>query len=92
MSKLIRNELEIGEFEETFWANSRVVLGYIKNEVKRFKTFIVNRIQITKENLNVNQWKYVSTKSNPADDGSRELYATNSNKVTCWFSGPEFLR
>ena len=38
MSKLIRNELEIGDFEEAFWTNSRVVLGYIQNEVK-FQNF-----------------------------------------------------
>ena len=33
-----------------------------------------------------NQWEY-----NVANDGSRGLDATNINKVTCWFSGPEFL-
>ena len=92
MSKLIRNELEIGDFEETFSNNSsRLVLGYIKNEVKQFKIFTVNRIQIIKENLNVNQWKYVSRKNNPLYDDSRGLDATNISKVTYWFSCPEFL-
>ena len=91
MSKLIRNELEIEDFEETFSTDSRVVLGYIKDEVKRFKIFVANKIQIIKENFNVNQWEHISTKYNPADDGSRGLYATNFNKVTHWFSGPEFL-
>ena len=91
MSKLIRNVLEIGDFEETHWTGSRVVLGYIENEVKRFKIFVVKRIQIIKENSNVNQWKYVSTKSNPINDDSRGLNATNINKITGWFSCPEFL-
>ena len=91
MSKLIRNELEIGDFEETFWTDIRAVLGYVKNEVKQFKNFIANRIQIIKENSNVNQWKYISTKNGPTDDCSRGLDATNINKVTHWFSGPEFL-
>ena len=92
LSKLIRNELEIRGFEETFCTNVRVVLVYIKNKAKQFKIFVASRTQITKENSNVNQWKYVSTKENSTDDGWRGLDATNSNKVICWFSGPEFPR
>ena len=49
ISRLIWNELETGDFEETFWTDSRIVLGSLKNKVKRFKTFIGNRIQIIKE-------------------------------------------
>ena len=49
MLKLIRNELEISEksarekvryFEEKSWTNIGVVLGYIKNQVKRFKILL----------------------------------------------------
>ena len=72
MSKLIRNELEIGDFEEAFWTNSRVVLGYIQMK-SSFKIFAANKIQIIKVNSNVNQWKYISTKNNPADVDSRGL-------------------
>ena len=39
----------------------------------------------------MNQWKYVSTKSNPVYDASRGLNATNINKIARWFSCPEFL-
>lgn len=55
LSKLIRNELEIRDFEETFCINVRVVLVYIKNKAKQFKIFVASRTQITKENSNVNQ-------------------------------------
>ena len=91
MSKLIRKELDIKNYEETYWTDSKVILGYINNEVKRFKIFVANRVQTIKENSNVEQWKYISSKDNPADDGSRGLDATKVNKVTCWFNGPGFL-
>ena len=91
MSKLIRNDLEIGDFEETFWTDSKVVLDYIKNEVKQFKIYVANRIHIIKENSNVNQWKYISTKINPADDGSSGLDATTIAIVISRFSCPECL-
>ena len=91
MSKLIRKELDIKNYEETYWTDSKVILGYINNEVKRFKIFVANRVQTIKENSNVEQWKYISSKDNPADDGSRGLDATKVNKVTRWFNGPGFL-
>ena len=50
-------------------------MGYINNEVKRFKTFVTNRNQTINENSNIKQWKYILSKDNPDDDGSRGLDA-----------------
>ena len=91
MSKLIRKELDIKNYEETYWTDSKVILGYINNEVKRFKIFVANMVQTIKENSNVEQWKYISSKDNPADDGSGALDATKVNKVIRWFNGPGLL-
>ena len=66
-------------------------MGYINNEVKPFKIFVGDRIHTIKENSNITQWKYISSKDNPDDDGSRGLDLTKANKVTRWFSGPTFL-
>ena len=46
---MIRQELDIRVDEETFWTDSQVVLAYLKNDVKRFKTFVANRIQLIKD-------------------------------------------
>ena len=59
MSKLIKKELDIEDHEETYWTDSKLILGYINNEVKRFKIFMANRVQTIKENSNVEQWKYI---------------------------------
>ena len=88
---LLKRELGIQVDEEYFWTDSKVVLGYIKNESRAFKTFVANRVQIIQENSKVNQWNYIESKSNPADIASRGM---NSKKLTCfdtWFQGPEFL-
>ena len=52
---------------------------------------MANRIQTIEENSNLEQWKYIISKDNPADDGSKDLDATKLNKVTRWFNGPAFL-
>ncbi|XP_070203690.1 uncharacterized protein [Littorina saxatilis] len=74
-----------------FWSDSRVVLGYLYNESKRFHTFVANRIQQILEFSKPQQWHHVASKENPADHASRGLSVAelkNSN----WHSGPEFLK
>ncbi|KAI3376815.1 hypothetical protein L3Q82_000073 [Scortum barcoo] len=44
-SDLLRKELEIEGAQEIFWTDSRVVLGYVNNEARRFHVFVANRIQ-----------------------------------------------
>ena len=75
IAALIRRELDIEWKNETFWTDSKVVLGYINNNTKKFKIFVANRIQQIHEGSNVSQWRYVPSKMNPADDASRRLDA-----------------
>ena len=42
ISILLRKELKIPVNKEIFWTDSEVVLGYIRNESKRFKLFVAN--------------------------------------------------
>ena len=89
---MLRKELKLEQkIKEMFWTDSEVVLGYLKNDAKRFKVFVANRIQTIKNHTNINEWNYVSSKENPADDGSRGLNSTKSGKVKRWFEGPQFL-
>ena len=91
MLQIIKRELELHDvtsIRKNFWTDSQVVLGYINNESKRFKVFVANRVQLIHDNSNTNQWHYVDTKCNPADDASRGLDVTNIQR---WYNSPAFL-
>ena len=90
MSQLINGELELNDVT-SIRTDSQVVLGYINNESKRFKVFVANRVEVIHDNSNTNQWHYIDTKSNPADDALRGLDVTNTKKVHRWYNGPGFL-
>ncbi len=60
---------------EIFWTDSKVGLGYISNESRRFHVFVANRVQLIRDNTNPAQWYYVPSANNPADDASRGLSA-----------------
>jgi len=44
-SEFLRQELSYTDIKEHFWTDSRIVLGYVNNETKRFHVYVANRIQ-----------------------------------------------
>ncbi|MEE9353165.1 MAG: hypothetical protein V3U94_01940, partial [Candidatus Thorarchaeota archaeon] len=90
VSRVLVEELEYDHVQYYFWTDSKIVLGYIRNEARRFHTFVSNRVQRIHDCTDSSQWRHISTNDNPADYASRGLTASelrNSN----WFLGPPFL-
>ena len=67
------------------------MLRYIANEEQRFHVFVANRVQLIRECSRLNQWKYIDTKENPADDASRRLNGLALIGGQRWLQGPAFL-
>lgn len=91
MAELIVQEMDLELDAVTFYCDSKVVLGYIHNESKRFYVYVHNRVQRIRRSTKPKQWQYVPTAHNPADHASRSVQAsqlTNTN----WLTGPAFLR
>ncbi|XP_071476662.1 uncharacterized protein [Diadema antillarum] len=86
---MIRRELELPLSESIFWTDSTIVLHYICNVDKRFRTFVANRIATIHDGSQPRQWRHVSTDLNPADDVSRGLKPDGLSDR--WIQGPEFL-
>jgi hypothetical protein len=42
--QLVIQELDLKVDEQFFWTDSMIVLGYIRNETRRFETFVANRL------------------------------------------------
>ena len=91
MHCLLQRELRLDIGDSVFWTDSMIMLQYIKNKTKRFQTFVSNRIAIIHDGSQPEQWRYVNTKSNPADDASRGLKAKEILNSHRWRQGPEFL-
>ena len=90
ISNLLNSELDISPLLHQYWSDSKIVLGYIKNESKRFRVYVANRTQAIRETTDVSKWHYVNTKDNPADYASRGL-DVDSPETQTWFIGPERL-
>lgn len=90
IGNLLKGELELDCVREYYWTDSKVVLGYINNDARRFHVFVANRIQQIRTNTEPSQWRYVASDQNPADHASRGL-AVKELMESNWFTGPRFL-
>ena len=87
----VKEELDISDLPVTFWTDSAIVLGYLANETKRFRTFVANRVSMINNYSDKLQWRHVPSEDNPADLASRGLSPKCKEKVEMWFNGPSFL-
>ncbi|XP_055307954.1 uncharacterized protein LOC129572072 [Sitodiplosis mosellana] len=74
------------------WCDSQVVLHWLKGDARKWKIFVANRITKILQTTESHQWRYVSTKENPADLLSRGLFPSELENNELWFSGPAWLR
>ena len=88
---ILHDELMMDDLGGAFWIDSKIVLGYILNEERRYRTYVANRVQKILSNTEKSQFNYVDTKTNPADYCSRGLSPKETEKMKKWFQGPSFL-
>lgn len=73
LKQSIREELDIPVTKSTFWSDSTCILQYIKNQSRRFHTFVANRLLIIHDFSTLCQWRHVPPELNPADEFSRDV-------------------
>ncbi|XP_038047534.1 uncharacterized protein LOC119721530 [Patiria miniata] len=90
LDAVVRRELDVPLEDSVFWTDSTIVLQYVKNEERRFLTFVANRVAVIHSGSSPSQRYHVESRLNPADDVTRgqtakELLAER------WLNGPDFL-
>ena len=91
VSTMLHKELDYNKIVDVYWTDSKVVLGYLNNEARRFHVFVANRVQQIRDETSPEQWRYVEGKENPADEASRGLTTREFLDSQRWLSGPSFL-
>ena len=90
ITELINQELDIKPDAVAYYSDSRVVLGYIINETRRFYVYVSNRVERIRKSSSLEQWYYVPSHRNPADLATRSVDAQNLS-ISMWHHEPTFL-
>ena len=76
------------KFDKIFlWSDSATVLCWIKNFKLKHEMYIGNRIAEIRDLTSTNQWNYVNTKDNPADQGTRGLNCNRDDRKMSFVTG-----
>lgn len=73
------------------WTDSTVVLSWLNGDIRRFKTYIGNRVTRIIELIPPDRWQHVSGTDNPADCASRGLFPSELLEHALWWNGPTWL-
>ena len=77
VSNFLSEELHYENITHIYYSNSRIVLGYIYNDAKKFHIFVANRVQVIRESSSPSDWRHVSSLDNPADVASKNISISN---------------
>jgi len=92
LERSVQKELNLDLRPSVFWTDSKVVLQSIRNDRKRFPSFVARRLALIENNTCISNWRHVPTKQNPADLVSRGTTPAALVRSEIWLTGPEFLK
>lgn len=87
----VSNALHIKINKKYYFTDSEIVLHYIKSNANSWQTFVANRVSQIQSLCDVNDWRYIQTKENPADIISRGAYPNQIISSALYWHGPKFL-
>ena len=77
---------------QTFmWTDSKTVIFWINSEARQYRSFVMHQIAEILANSNENEWRWVPSTLNPADDGTRPSDNPVADSNARWIVGPLFL-
>ncbi|XP_058817217.1 uncharacterized protein LOC131680521 [Topomyia yanbarensis] len=74
-----------------FWSDSRTVLAWISSEHRRYRQFVACRVGEILLSTNANDWRWVPSKLNVADEATKWGKGPCFDLFSRWYQGPEFL-
>ncbi|XP_062538216.1 uncharacterized protein LOC134206502 [Armigeres subalbatus] len=73
-----------------FWSDSTTVCSWIESETRRYRQFVSFRVDEILSNSSIDEWQWISTKINVADEATKWGKGPSCNVDSRWFQGPEF--
>ncbi|XP_055584907.1 uncharacterized protein LOC129737769 [Uranotaenia lowii] len=78
--------------KRTLWTDSRTAISWINGDPRKYTRFVAFRLTEITELTNGNEWRWVPSRQNPADEATKwSKSSSSSSKQSLWFTGPAFL-
>ncbi|XP_062716249.1 uncharacterized protein LOC134291888 [Aedes albopictus] len=94
-SRLLHNicaALTLNVQKRFLWTDSATVLAWLRSDNRRYHQFVSFRVGGILSLTSVDEWNYVPSKLNVADDATKWNSGPSFDPEGRWFQGPSFLR
>ncbi|XP_053668305.1 uncharacterized protein LOC128718710 [Anopheles marshallii] len=91
MLQFIQNHHPLGIRRRVLWTDSTVALSWIRADPRNYKPFVAHRVGEILETTSPEEWRWVPTDCNPADEATKWKGRLNCDWDSIWFQGPNFL-
>ncbi|XP_062541572.1 uncharacterized protein LOC134209590 [Armigeres subalbatus] len=73
------------------WSDSRTVLSWISSDARKYRQYVAVRIGEILEDTQAEEWRWIPTKLNVADEATKWGKGPCFHPDSRWFTGPDFL-
>ncbi|XP_065084406.1 uncharacterized protein LOC135706688 [Ochlerotatus camptorhynchus] len=73
------------------WSDSSTVLSWIQLDQRKYRQYVAVRISEILDVTNIEEWRWVPTRLNVADEATKWMKEPSFHADCRWFVGPEFL-
>lgn len=87
----IKSVLQFSNAKYFHWSDSQIVLAWLRDSPHKRTVFVANRITEIQTLSDSKQWRYIDTKNNPADLGTRGICPKELPNLSLWWNGPKCL-
>ncbi|XP_058467435.1 uncharacterized protein LOC131440300 [Malaya genurostris] len=91
LQKTIRSTHSLPITESIYWSDSQTVLAWINPNHRKFRQFVSCRVGEILTLTNPEDWRWVPSKDNVADDATKWGKGSHLSPDSRWFWGPSFL-
>ncbi|XP_062715911.1 uncharacterized protein LOC134291768 [Aedes albopictus] len=91
LSKSVTENHTLQIVQRFFWSDSTTVLAWLQSDQRKYRQFVACRVSEILDSTKVDEWRYVPSKLNVADDATKWKEGLQLNNNHRWFQGPSFL-
>ncbi|XP_053699271.1 uncharacterized protein LOC128746246 [Sabethes cyaneus] len=92
LSRSVSEALTFRIFRHVYWSDSQDVLYWINSDHRRYSSYVACRVSEILDTTEMDEWRYVPSDLNVADDGTKWKRLPDLSPQARWFNGPDFLR
>ncbi|XP_062533722.1 uncharacterized protein LOC134202737 [Armigeres subalbatus] len=92
LSQFVEENHTLKVTRKVFWSDSATVLSWLRANHRRYKQFVACRIGELITTTDVEDWRWVPSKENPADIATKWGNGPDLKANSAWFKGPAFLQ